>query len=150
MAGNSPYDDIVIEHIRNARGYRTLDAATHRATGHNPLCGDDLTVYAMLVDDRIEVVTFQCTCCGISMASASMMSEYMQGKSRAQVSDWISSFVADLVAHAEPPAVATDPLRYALLQTVRDLPVRTTCAALPWATLAAALAGSTDIVTLRA
>jgi len=148
--GGSPYDDIVMDHIRNARGYRALDSATHRATGHNPLCGDDLTVYAMLAGDRIEVVTFQCTCCGISMASASMMSEYMQGKSRARVRDWISSFVADLVAHAEPPAVAADPLRYALLQTVRDLPVRTPCAALPWATLAAALAGSTEIVTVRA
>ena len=139
-----------MEHIRNARGYRALDAATHRAIGHNPLCGDDLTVYATLAGERIEVVTFQCTCCGISMASASMMSEFMQGRDRARMREWIPAFVADLVAHAEPPAAASDPIRYALLQTVRDLPVRTTCAALPWATLAAALEGSTEIVTLRA
>ena len=148
MAEARGYDDLIMDHIKNARGYRVLDDATHHASGANPLCGDEMTVYARLAGDQIEAVTFQCTCCGISMASASMMSEYVRGKSRAQLKASLESFVAAIIGHAEPPAAESDGMRHALLKTVRDLPARTPCAALPWATLAAALDGRTDTVTV--
>lgn len=150
MAEVRGYDNLIMDHIKNARGYRVLDAATHHADGFNPLCGDEMTVYAKVNGDRIDAVAYQCTCCGISMASASMMTELLQGQSRAQVQTWLAPFVAAILAHAEPPDPAADPMRHALLKTVRDLPVRTPCAALPWATLAAALDGRTETVTVRA
>ncbi len=72
MAG---YDDLIMDHIKNARNYRALADASHNANGHNPLCGDDIAVYVNLHGDRIAEVSFECTCCGISMASASIMTE---------------------------------------------------------------------------
>ena len=140
MAEARGYDDLIMEHIRNARGYRVLEAPTHQANGVNPLCGDEMTVYAL---------TYQCSCCGVSMASASMMSEYVQGKSLAQLQTSVASFSAALLAHAEPPDAGTDSMRHALLKTVRDLPSRTPCAALPWAILAAALDGRTETVSVQ-
>jgi nitrogen fixation NifU-like protein len=148
MAETRGYDDLIMDHIKNARGYRALDDATHHASGHNPLCGDEMTVYAKVDGDRIESVSYQCTCCGISMASASMMTELLQEQSRAEVKTWLEPFIASIIAHGEPPDAATDPTRHALLKTVRDLPVRTPCAALPWVTLAAALDGRTDTVSV--
>jgi len=148
MAAGNAYDDLIMEHIKNARGYRVIDDATHRASGANPLCGDELTVYARVAGDRIESLSFQCTCCGIAMASASMMSERLQGQDRTLAVSWLIDFVAAIVAHAEPPAASADPLGHALLKTVRDLPARTPCAALPWATLAAALNGRTDTISV--
>ena len=150
MAESRGYDDLIMEHIKNARGYRALDDASHRASGHNPLCGDEMTVYAKVAGDRLADVAYQCSCCGISMASASIMTELTQGQTPAELKTWLAPFVRALLEHAEPPDAATDPLRHALLKTVRELPVRTPCAALPWATLAAALDGATETVTVRA
>jgi len=149
MAEARGYDDLIMEHIKNARGYRVLDGATHRADGVNPLCGDEMTVYAQITGDRIDALGYQCSCCGVSMASASMMSEYVQGKDPAQLLTWVAAFSADLLKHAEPPDAAVDPMRHALLKTVRDLPSRTPCAALPWAILAAALEGRRETVSVH-
>ena len=150
MSAPRGYDDLIMEHIKNARGYRVLDDATHHASGSNPLCGDEMTVYVKLDGEHIEIVTYQCSCCGISMASASMMTQLLQGQDRTLVKTWLQPFIASIIAHAEPPDATADPMRHALLKTVRDLPVRTSCAALPWATLAAALDGRTETVTVRA
>ena len=79
MAVSKAYDDLIMDRIKNARGFRVLDDATHRAEGSNPLCGDEMTVYLTLAGERIESAAFQCTCCGISMASASIMTESVRG-----------------------------------------------------------------------
>ena len=145
MSDAKAYDDLIMDHIKNARGYRVLDDATHRASGANPLCGDEVTVYAKLNGDLIESVAFQCTCCGISMASASMMSECLQGQSCSQVRAWLDGFVAAIVARRDPPVNSADRLRHMLLITARDLPARASCVALPWATLAAAFDGRNTV-----
>jgi len=149
MAEARGYDDLIMEHIKNARGYCVLDGATHRADGVNPLCGDEMTVYAMVTGNRLEALGYQCSCCGVSMASASMMSEYAQGKDPAQLRTSVAAFSADLLKHAEPPETTVEPMRHALLKTVRDLPSRTPCAALPWAILAAALDGRRETVSVQ-
>lgn len=149
MADARGYDDLIMDHIKNARGYGALEGATHNANGINPLCGDEMTVFAILSGDGIDAIAYQCSCCGISMASASMMSEYLQGKSCVEVKTWLDSFVAALLAHAEPPAPGDDPMRHALLKTVRDLPARTPCAALPWAIMSAVLNGRSDRVSVQ-
>jgi nitrogen fixation NifU-like protein len=149
MSSASGYDELIMEHIRNARGYRVLDDATAHANGANPLCGDEMKVYVRIVDDRIEALSFQCSCCGISMASASMMSEYLQGRHRDEAKAMADSLSAAIIAHAESPATHGDTVQHALLKIVRDLPARTPCAALPWVTLIAALDGRTDTVSVQ-
>jgi nitrogen fixation NifU-like protein len=149
MADARGYDDLIMDHIRNARGYGAPEASTHRANGINPLCGDEMTVYAALEGERIANIAYQCSCCGISMASASMMSEYLRDRDRRDIEAEIDAFANALLRHAEPPDAAADPMRHALLKTVRDLPARTPCAALPWAILSAALKGQTDTVSVQ-
>ncbi len=149
MVDGKTYDDLVMDHIKNARGYRALDDATHNANGANPLCGDELTVYLKLDGDRIECVSFQCACCGISMASASIMTEKVTGQRTAEVRAHLRSVVASLTARADPASQRADPMQYALLKTVQEFPVRTRCAALPWITLEAALDNRQDTVFVR-
>ena len=150
MADAHGYDELVMDHIRNARAYRVLEDATHRANSINPLCGDEMTVYVRISADRLDEMSYQCSCGGVSMASASMMSEYVRKQNVAQLAISVPAFSAALLKHAEPPAVADDdPMRHALLKTVRDLPSRTPCAALPWAILVAALASSTETVSVQ-
>lgn len=149
MADARGYDDLIMEHIRNARGYRVLADATHRARGRNPLCGDEMTVYVRLDGARVAAIAYQCSCCGIAMASASIMSELLHAQPLATVTASLHPWTDALVRHAEPPDAAVDPLRHALLKTVRTLPARTSCAALPWATLAAALADRSETVNVE-
>lgn len=135
------YDDFVMEHIKNARNFRVLDDADRSAEGANPMCGDQMLVYLKLDGDRLTDLAFQCTCCGISMASASMMTEALQG---ARVQDAIRNareLVAALESGAEP--AGSEPVeKLALMETVKRFPARTRCAVLPWRTLADALEGS--------
>ena len=139
MPVTKAYDDLIMDHIKNARGFRVLDDATHHAEGRNPLCGDEVTVYLTLAGGQIESAAFQCTCCGISMASASIMTESVRGKGCAEVRAWLAEFVAALAAHAEAAPPGAGDVHYALLDTVRQFPARTRCAMLPWVTLEAAL-----------
>jgi nitrogen fixation NifU-like protein len=135
------YDDVLMDHIRNARNYTALADADRTACGANPLCGDDVTVYVKFDNERLERIAFQCTCCGISMASGSIMTETMAGRSTAEALAGIRAF-ADLLSSAGPDTGAIgEDARYAVLDTVRRFPARLRCALLPWITLEAALQG---------
>ena len=139
MSDTNLYDDLVMDHIKNARNYRLLDDADRQATGTNPLCGDEMIVYLKMNADRIAAVTFQCTCCGISMASASMMTEMVQGKHADDAKALLRDFVEMLKSGGDAPSHAPSAEHLAMLETVRKFPARTRCAALPWATLEGAL-----------
>jgi nitrogen fixation NifU-like protein len=132
------YDDFVMEHIKNARNYRVLEDADRQVEGTNPMCGDHMRLYLKLDRERLRDLAFQCTCCGISMASASMMTEALQG---ARVEDAIRharELVTILESGAEP--AGSEPVeRLALMETVKRFPARARCAVLPWRTLADAL-----------
>src|SRR5262245_60309148 len=140
MAQLTPYDDLIMDHIKNARNYRVLDDANRRSHGSNPLCGDEVDVYLRVDRDLIEDAAFQCNCCGISMASASMMTENVKGCSAGEARDRVRAVVALINAHADSAAPAADEMQRALLATVQEFPARKRCAALPWITLEAALA----------
>ncbi len=135
MARTTLYDDFVMDHIKNARNYRVIEDADRKADGSNPLCGDEMTVYLQMAAGRIRDVAYQCTCCGISMASASMMTEQIMGKDVAEVRKLVQTFqeMLDHPADFEPPRDA--PTVQAMLETVRQYPSRVRCAALPWTTL---------------
>jgi nitrogen fixation protein NifU and related proteins len=148
MADLRAYDDLIMDHIKNARNYRALADATHHANGTNPLCGDELAVFLRLEGDRIMDAAFQCTCCGISMASASVMTESARGQGAVEVRALVASVVAALTARADPASRKADPAQYALLKTVQQFPGRTRCAVLPWVTLEAALDNRQEPVSL--
>jgi nitrogen fixation protein NifU and related proteins len=135
MAGAHPYDDFVMDHIKNARNYRVLDDANRKATGTNPLCGDEITVYLKLEGDTLAEIAFQCTCCGISMASASMMTEQMRGRHTDDVRNLVRAFNEILSRAAGEAPQSPGPVIQAMLETVRRYPARRRCAVLPWVTL---------------
>jgi nitrogen fixation protein NifU and related proteins len=144
MARQNPYDDLVMDHIKNARNYRALDGADRRSHGSNPLCGDEVDVFLRMDRDRIADAAFQCSCCGISMASASMMTESVRGLSVAEAHDRIRALVALIDAQPDGTKEGADEIERALLATVREFPARKRCAALPWITLEAALANRSE------
>jgi nitrogen fixation protein NifU and related proteins len=133
------YDDLIMEHIRNARNYRVPKRAQFQVTGSNPLCGDEITLYLGLRADRLEDIAFQCTCCGISMASASIMTELLMGRDLAEAKMGAQGFVARLDGRARPGPASLTREQEAILATARKFPSRARCAALPWSTLAGAL-----------
>ena len=137
------YDDVILDHIKNARNYRALEKPDRQAEGVNPLCGDSFTVYVALDGGTIRDASFQCSCCGISMASASVMTEAVRGKSVERVRALYRHFMR-LLNDEEAPQTADDMGELAVLGVVRDFPSRRNCAALAWHTLAAALDGRTQ------
>jgi nitrogen fixation NifU-like protein len=139
------YDDVILDHIKNARNYRVLEHADRKADGVNPLCGDSFTVYVQLDGEVIRDASFQCSCCGISMASASVMTTEVKGKTVEQARELHRRFMA-LLSDGAGPEAADDMGEVAVLSVVRDFPSRRNCAALAWHTLAAALEGRASMV----
>lgn len=129
------YDDFVMDHIKNARNYRVIGNAAHRADGSNPLCGDEMTVFLRIEGGRILDVAYQCTCCGISMASASIMTEQVLGGNVEEVRALVQAFreMPDHSADLMPRRLV--PVIQPMLETVRQYPSRVRCAVLPWTIL---------------
>lgn len=141
MPVDSPYDALVMDHIRNARNFRLPGDATRHSHGVNPLCGDEVTIYVRASGTRVEEAAFQCSCCGISMASASMATVSVAGLDLAAAITRARAVISAIRTRTAPDATRSDEMVNALLATVRDYPARGGCAALPWITLEAALEG---------
>ncbi len=144
MSPTAPYDKLLMDHIKNARNFRVLEDAHHQATGSNPLCGDDVIVYLKMDREHIADIAFQCTCCGISMASASIMTQQVKGMPAADAIALLREVVRALTTRSEFPSQASNAERLALLDTVRKYPARSRCATLAWETLEVALASRDD------
>ena len=139
------YRDVILDHNRRPRNFGRLERADAQADGHNPLCGDRLTVWVRLTGDHIEDIRFEGKGCAISTASASLMSEAVKGKDRAAVKRLFDSVHALLTDPHAPPAA--DLGKLAALSGVREFPARVKCASLCWHTLNAALEKSATTVT---
>lgn len=138
------YQEVIFDHNRNPRNSRRIEDASHRAEGNNPLCGDQITIFVKLEDNRIEDVAFQAHGCAISTASASLMTQALKGKRV----DEAEAMFADFHRMATGEADASERLgKLAVLEGVREYPARVKCATLAWHTLQAALEGSGDTVT---
>jgi len=131
------YRDVILDHNRKPRNFGRLEPADAQAEGHNPLCGDRLSVFVRLAGDQIEDLRFEGKGCAISTASASLMTEAVKGKSRAAV-EKIYQRVHELLTRPDAPA-AQDLGKLAALSGVREFPARVKCASLCWHTLNAAL-----------
>ena len=134
------YRDVILDHNRRPRNFGRLEPPAHSACGHNPLCGDRLTVYAMLDGDTIRELSFEGSGCAISMASASLMTDAIKGRSRAEAAR-LYRLVHELLTERESAAPA-ELGKLAALGGVREYPVRVKCASLCWHTLNAALEGA--------
>ena len=139
------YQELILDHNRAPRNFRIVERADHVAKGHNPLCGDRLQLFVRLDGDRIEDIGFQGDGCAISKASASLMTEAVKGRSRAEADALFRHFhhmVADEPLPAGTPDVDMGKLE--AFAGVGAYPARVKCATLAWHTLHAALAGGAD------
>jgi nitrogen fixation protein NifU and related proteins len=140
------YQEVILEHSKAPRNYRQLSAANHHAEGFNPLCGDHFTVYLEMEGDAIRDVSFQGSGCAISKASASMMTQAVKGKSKAEAAKLFDTF-HKLVTTGEVNGNQSDLGKLAVFSGVSEFPVRVKCATLAWHTLEAAIEGKQDPVS---
>jgi nitrogen fixation NifU-like protein len=142
---NELYQQVIIDHSRHPRNFRKMEDANREARGNNPLCGDKITVYLKMHGDVVQDVSFQGDGCAISLASASMMTEALKGKTKADVEKMFGE-VHDVVAKGTPPNF--DELgKLGALAGVNKFPMRVKCAILAWHAVSAAVAGGADVVS---
>lgn len=131
------YRDVILDHNRKPRNFGHLENADSQAEGHNPLCGDHLTLSVRMDGERIEDIRFEGKGCAISTASASLMTEAVKGRDRAAVRalfDKVHALLTQTGASADGSLG-----KLAALSGVREFPARVKCASLCWHTLNAAL-----------
>ena len=129
------YQEVILDHNKRPRNFGTLRGAHRQAEGHNPLCGDRVTVFLKMDGDRIADIAFEGAGCAISTASASLMTEALKGKQVEEARALFRDF-HELVTKGEADK---DVGKLAALGGVREYPMRVKCATLAWHTLQAAL-----------
>jgi nitrogen fixation NifU-like protein len=139
------YQEIILDHYKKPRNFRELPAATQKAEGYNPLCGDRITVYVEMENGIVKDVGFKGDGCAISTASASIMTEALKGRTRSEAVALFTQFHELLTGQAVPDPEALG--KMAVFSGVRDYPVRVKCATLAWHTLKAALDNRPDAVS---
>ena len=140
------YQEVILDHNKRPRNRRALPDATNTSEGHNPLCGDQVTVFLKTEDGRVSDIAFEGQGCAISTASASLMTEAVKGKTLDEATAIFREFqkmVTSPDSDEEHPNLGD----LQVLAGVRDHPVRIKCATLPWHTLNAALEGGGKVST---
>jgi len=141
------YQEVILDHHKRPRNFGALENANCRSEGYNPLCGDRVTIYAVVEDDVIQDVHFDGTGCAICMASTSVMTEAIKGRTLAEMEALFGSF-HELVTGPPDETADTEGLgKLAVFFGVREFPVRVKCATLAWHTLKAAIEGRSDVTT---
>ncbi len=136
------YQEVILDHTKRPRNWGVLADATGVAQGHNPLCGDRLSLYVKVESGMLTAISFEGSGCAISKASASLMTDAVKGR---PISDVFSLFDRVHAMLTTPVGQDVDDAsvgKLAALAGVREFPVRVKCASLPWHTLKSALGGS--------
>lgn len=142
------YQEVIVDHNRNPRNFRENPTATRKVEGYNPLCGDKLTLFLELEDGVIKDVSFVGSGCAISVASASLMTDALKGKTEEQAKAVFQGFHELVTRDTGDPTASVDRLgKLAIFAGVREFPSRVKCATLPWHTLQAALEDSARVVS---
>jgi nitrogen fixation NifU-like protein len=134
------YQDVILDHHKKPRNRREMPEASAKASGHNPLCGDRVSVYLKMAGDVVEDVSFVGSGCAISQASASMMTDALKGRTREQAVEVAGAF--QRLVTGEDGVLPEGDDRVEKLEAfagVRDFPSRVKCASLAWHALRAAL-----------
>jgi nitrogen fixation NifU-like protein len=143
------YQEVILDHSRRPRNFGELPGADRHAEGYNPLCGDKATVFLKLDGERLSDVRFVGKGCSISTAAASLMTESVKGKTRAEAEALFERFHA-LVTGAPGAGRAVAPAelgKLAAFSGVSEFPMRVKCATLAWHTLRAAFTGTSAPVS---
>src|SRR5579863_4855959 len=135
------YQEIILDHSKRPRNCHPMDDANRKAEGYNPLCGDKLKLFLKVENDIVTDVSFVGSGCAISTASASLMTESLKGKTRAEALKVMEKF-HDLLTTDSP--VTQELGKLVVFCGVRDYPARVKCATLAWHTLKSALSGPGD------
>jgi nitrogen fixation protein NifU and related proteins len=141
------YQQVILDHNRKPRNFRALADANRKADGHNPLCGDQMTLALRVEDGVIKDAAFQGKGCAISKASASMMTADVIGKSEAEATELFRRVHAMLTTEPAGAAAQSGLGKLAVFAGVREFPSRIKCATLAWHTLQAALSGAAEPVS---
>jgi nitrogen fixation NifU-like protein len=141
------YQQVILEHNKKPRNFGKLEACTHHAEGHNPLCGDQLELTLVVEDGLVQDIRFQGSGCAIDMASASLMTGAVKGKPVAEAEAMAEQFRGMVRGDLEPGSETPLLGKLTLFSGVKNLPSRVKCAVLPWATLHAALKGEAEAST---
>ena len=137
------YQQVILDHSKSPRNFHKLENANRTAQGHNPLCGDHYTIYAVMDGDVIKDIGFQGAGCAISKASASILTESLRGKTKAEVKALFDK-VHELVTTGKS---ADGVGKLAVFAGVHKFPARVKCAILPWHAVVAAVEGKQEPVT---
>jgi len=141
------YQQVILDHNRSPRNRGALEGANRRAEGHNPLCGDRVTIYATVEDDRIVDVHFDGQGCAISTAAASLMTLALKGKTVAEAKELFEAYQRMVTGTPGGPPPPERLGKLAVFKGVCEFPMRVKCATLPWHTLAAALEDRGEPIT---
>ena len=141
------YQAVILDHNKKPRNFHKLENANCFAEGFNPLCGDHLNVFLRVEDDEVKEVSFEGSGCAISKASASMMTQAVKGKTKAEAETLFNEFhrmaMGDLDAENDPNNLG----KLKIFAGVREFPARVKCATLSWHTMRAALEGQQSATT---
>lgn len=135
------YQQVILDHNRSPRNRGVLEAANRRAEGHNPLCGDRVTVYAAVEGDRIADLRFDGQGCAISTAAASLMTLALKGRTLEEARELFAEYHRMVTGTPGGPPPPDRLGKLAVFKGVCEFPMRVKCATLPWHTLLAALEG---------
>ena len=133
------YQEVILDHNRKPRNFGSIPGANRHAEGHNPLCGDHISLSMNVLDDKIETIAFEGDGCAICKASASMMTGAVKGKSPRDAEIMVEEFRGMATGTLDPGSTANHLGKLKIFAGVKDLPSRVKCAILPWHTLHAAL-----------
>lgn len=133
------YQEVILDHSKAPRNFRALEGADFDAEGFNPLCGDQVHVWLALEGETVKDVSFTGNGCAISKASASMMTQAVKGRSKAETGALFTAFHRLVIGEGDDPQALG---KLAVFGGVSEYPVRVKCASLAWHTLKAALEGA--------
>jgi nitrogen fixation NifU-like protein len=139
------YQTVILDHNKNPKNFGSVEDATGRAAGHNPLCGDQIEVSVRVGDGMVQELRFEGSGCAISTASASIMTQAVKGKPVADALALFDGFHALVMTPLDQPVDADALGKLAVFSGVREFPVRVKCATLPWHTLKNALEGTQHV-----
>jgi nitrogen fixation protein NifU and related proteins len=136
---NDLYQEVILDHNKNPRNFREIENATNEADGHNPLCGDALKVYLNVENDTVTDIAFKGSGCAISKASASMMTQAVKGKTKAEAETLFNEFRAMVMGELDIETDENHLGKLKIFAGVLEFPARVKCASLSWHTVHAAL-----------
>jgi nitrogen fixation NifU-like protein len=141
------YQQVILDHNKNPRNFREIESASTYADGNNPLCGDALRVYLEMDGDIVKDVAFKGSGCAISKASASMMTQVVKGKTKAEAEVLFEEFHRMVTGKLDPENEESHLGKLKIFAGVLEFPARVKCASLSWHTLHAALNNETVVST---